>query len=84
MKLNFACFVAPLLTFAAVITISSNIRAGDFGPAGCWDIVSTDLEEIMEVADRVVILADGHLRFDAYLSDTTRDEILQRLSEVTK
>ncbi|MCB0906264.1 MAG: sugar ABC transporter ATP-binding protein [Nocardioidaceae bacterium] len=47
-------------------------------------VVSTDLEEIMEVADRVVILADGHLRFDAYLSDTTRDEILQRLSEVTK
>jgi len=46
--------------------------------------VSTDLEEIMEVADRVVILADGHLRFDSYLSDTTRDEILQRLSEVTK
>lgn len=45
-------------------------------------VMSTDLEEIMEVADRVVVLADGSLRHDAYLSETCRDEILQRLSEV--
>lgn len=45
-------------------------------------VMSTDLEEIMEVSDRVIVLADGNLRFDAYLSETSRDEILQRLSEV--
>ena len=45
-------------------------------------VMSTDLEEIMEVSDRVVVLADGNLRHDAYLSETSRDEILQRLSEV--
>jgi len=45
-------------------------------------VMSTDLEEIMEVSDRVVVLADGNLRLDAYLSETSRDKILQRLSEV--
>lgn len=45
-------------------------------------VMSTDLEEIMEVSDRVIVLADGDLRFDSYLSETSRDEILQRLSEV--
>ena len=45
-------------------------------------VMSTDLEEIIETSDRVVVLADGNLRFDAYLSETSRDEILQRLSEV--
>ncbi len=45
-------------------------------------VMSTDLEEIIEVSDRVVVLADGNLRHDAYLSETSRDEILQRLSEV--
>ncbi|MEN8040463.1 MAG: sugar ABC transporter ATP-binding protein [Actinomycetota bacterium] len=45
-------------------------------------LMSTDLEEIMQVSDRVVVLADGNLRHDAYLSETSRDEILQRLSEV--
>lgn len=45
-------------------------------------VMSTDLEEIMQVSDRVVVLADGNLRHDAYLSETTREEILRRLSEV--
>ncbi|MEN8114533.1 MAG: sugar ABC transporter ATP-binding protein [Actinomycetota bacterium] len=45
-------------------------------------VMSTDLEEIMQVSDRVVVLADGNLRHDAYLSETSRDEILHRLSEV--
>jgi simple sugar transport system ATP-binding protein len=45
-------------------------------------VTLTDLEELMEVSDRVVVLADGNLRHDAYLSETSRDEILQRLSEV--
>ncbi len=45
-------------------------------------VMSTDLEEIMQVADRVVVLSDGNLRHDAYLSETDRDEILRKLSEV--
>jgi len=45
-------------------------------------VMSTDLEEIMQVSDRVIVLADGNLRHDAYLSETNREEILERLSEV--
>lgn len=45
-------------------------------------VMSTDLEEIMQVSDRVIVLADGNLRHDAYLSETNREEILRRLSEV--
>jgi simple sugar transport system ATP-binding protein len=58
-------------------------KARDVAAAGSAVVVmSTDLEEIMEISDRVVVLADGNLRFDAYLSETSRDELLQRLSEV--
>lgn len=45
-------------------------------------VMSTDLEEIMQVSDRVIVLADGNLRHDSYLSETNREEILRRLSEV--
>ncbi|MCB0043643.1 MAG: sugar ABC transporter ATP-binding protein, partial [Caldilinea sp.] len=58
-------------------------KARDVAAAGSAVVVmSTDLEEIMEISDRVVVLADGNLRYDAYLSETSRDELLQRLSEV--
>ncbi len=58
-------------------------KAREVAAAGSAVVVmSTDLEEVMEVSDRVVVLADGNLRFDSYLADTTRDEILQKLSEV--
>jgi simple sugar transport system ATP-binding protein len=58
-------------------------KARDVAAAGSAVIVmSTDLEEIMEVADRVLVLADGDLRFDSYLSETNRAQILERLTEV--
>ncbi|MEA2009489.1 MAG: sugar ABC transporter ATP-binding protein [Actinomycetota bacterium] len=58
-------------------------KTRDVAVAGTAVIVmSTDLEEIMQVSDRVIVLADGNLRHDAYLSETSREEILERLSEV--
>jgi simple sugar transport system ATP-binding protein len=58
-------------------------RSREVAAAGSAVVVmSTDLTEIIEVADRVIVLADGNLRHDAYLSETSRDEILERLSEV--
>ena len=47
-------------------------------------VMSTDLGEIMQVSDRVIVLADGNLQHDAYLTDTSEEEILERLSEATK
>lgn len=44
-------------------------------------VMSTDLGEIMQVSDRVIVLADGDLRHDAYLSETSREEILAKLTE---
>lgn len=58
-------------------------KARDVAAAGSAVVVmSTDLGEIMQVSDRVIVLADGDLRHDAYLSDTTREEILEKLTEV--
>ncbi|CAN5253992.1 sugar ABC transporter ATP-binding protein [soil metagenome] len=58
-------------------------RTREIAAAGAAVItMSSDLEEIMQVADRVLVFVDGDLRFDSYLSETSRDEILQRLSEV--
>lgn len=45
-------------------------------------VMSTDLEEIMQVSDRVIVLVDGSLRHDKYLTETSREEILDRLSGV--
>lgn len=42
-------------------------------------LMTSDLEEIMQAADRVVVLVDGELRHDAYLTETSRDEILDSL-----
>ena len=60
-------------------------KTRDVAAAGSAVIVmSTDLGEIMQVADRVIVLADGNLEHDAYLSETSKEEILERLSEATK
>ncbi len=59
------------------------VKTREVAAAGSAVIVmSTDLGEIMQVADRVLVLVDGNLRHDAYLSETTREEILKRLTEV--
>ena len=48
---------------------------------GCAVIVVTsDLEEAIEVADRILVLVDGNLAFDSYFADTSREEILGKLS----
>jgi simple sugar transport system ATP-binding protein len=45
-------------------------------------IFSSDIDEILESADRVVVMVDGDIKFDAYLSKTSRDEIIKKMSEV--
>lgn len=45
-------------------------------------IFSSDIDEILESADRVIVMVEGEVRFDSYLSDTSRDEIINKMSEV--
>lgn len=45
-------------------------------------ITSSDVDEILQDSDRVLVLADGVVRMDAYISATSRDQIIERMSEI--
>jgi simple sugar transport system ATP-binding protein len=45
-------------------------------------IFSSDIDEILESADRVVVMVDGDIKFDSYLSKTSRNELIKKMSEV--
>jgi simple sugar transport system ATP-binding protein len=61
--------------------ISQQIR--DLVKAGNAAIIfSSDIDEILESVDRVFIMVEGDIKFESYLSETSRDEIIQKMSEV--
>ncbi|MFD8214641.1 sugar ABC transporter ATP-binding protein [Streptomyces sp. NPDC059697] len=43
-------------------------------------VLSADVDEILEIADRVVVLAAGEIRLDAYGEDAERDLVIQTIS----
>ncbi|SFF19173.1 sugar ABC transporter ATP-binding protein [Streptomyces mirabilis] len=43
-------------------------------------LLSADVDEILEIADRVVVLAAGEIRLDAYGEDAERDRVIQTIS----
>ncbi|OIQ77006.1 ribose import ATP-binding protein RbsA [mine drainage metagenome] len=45
-------------------------------------VFSSDIDEILEVADRICVLVEGSVRLDKYSTETTHDEIVQKMSEV--
>jgi simple sugar transport system ATP-binding protein len=45
-------------------------------------VFSADIDEILEIADRIIVLVDGSVRLDRYTTETNRDEIVRRMSEV--
>ncbi len=61
--------------------ISAHARAVAGGGA-CVVVLSSDVEEIREVADRIIVLADGAVRLDAYTSQVDGDAIVTSMSEV--
>ena len=61
--------------------ISKQIRAL-VGEGNAAVIFSSDIDEILESADRVVVMVDGDIKFDSYLSKTSRDDIIKKMSEV--
>jgi simple sugar transport system ATP-binding protein len=45
-------------------------------------VLTSDIDEALEVADRIVVLVDGEIRFDSYVTQTSREQILSKMSEV--
>lgn len=45
-------------------------------------ITSSDVDEILQGSDRVLVLGDGVVRADSYLTETNRDQIIERMSEI--
>ena len=43
-------------------------------------VLSADVDEVLEVADRVVVLAAGEIHLDAYGEDAERDRVIQTIS----
>lgn len=47
-------------------------------------VLSSDIDEILEVADRIIVLVEGEITLDSYTTQTSHDEIVQRMSEVSE
>lgn len=47
-------------------------------------VFASDVDEILEVADRIVVLTEGRVTSDRYSSETDRDRILADISEVVR
>lgn len=45
-------------------------------------ITSSDVDEILQGCDRILVLGDGVVRSDTYIRETTRDLIIERMSEI--
>jgi ABC-type sugar transport system ATPase subunit len=45
-------------------------------------ITSSDVDEILQSSDRVIVLGDGLVRTDVYITETNRDQIIERMSEI--
>jgi simple sugar transport system ATP-binding protein len=58
-------------------------RLRELAAEGCAVVItSSDVDEIIEGSDRILVLTDGQIRMDSYLTDTNRDQIIERMSEI--
>lgn len=48
----------------------------------CVVVLSSDVEEIREIADRVLVMVEGRVRLDAYTTEVGNDAIVASMSEV--
>jgi len=48
----------------------------------CVVVLVSDVDELREVADRIIVLVEGQVRLDAYTSEISNDEIVTSMSEV--
>lgn len=61
--------------------ISRRAREQAAGGA-CVVVLSSDVDEIREIADRVLVMVEGELRLDAYTTEVDNDAIVASMSEV--
>jgi simple sugar transport system ATP-binding protein len=61
--------------------ISRRARQQAAGGA-CVVVLASDVEEIREIADRIVVLVEGQVRLDAYTTEIDNDAIVTSMSEV--
>ncbi|MDO8121959.1 sugar ABC transporter ATP-binding protein [Isoptericola sp. b490] len=61
--------------------ISRRARA-QASEGACVVVFSSDVEEIREIADRILVLVEGHIKLDAYTSEVGNDAIVTSMSEV--
>lgn len=60
-------------------------HAREVASAGsCVVVLSSDIDEVREVADRIIVLVEGEVRVDSYTSGITRDEIVHSMAEVAR
>jgi simple sugar transport system ATP-binding protein len=60
-----------------------SLRARELAKSGSGVLVLTsEVDELLEIADRVIVLVDGEPKLDTYLSETSREEIVHEMSEV--
>ncbi len=45
-------------------------------------VTSSDVDEILQCCDRILVLGDGTVRSDTYIRETNRDQIIERMSEI--
>lgn len=48
----------------------------------CVVVLSSDVEEIREIADRVLVMVEGRVRLDSYTTEVGNDAIVTSMSEV--
>jgi simple sugar transport system ATP-binding protein len=61
--------------------ISRRVRALA-GEGACVVVLSSDVDEIREVADRILVMVEGDIRMDSYTSEVDQDAIVKSMSEV--
>ncbi|MBO3102184.1 sugar ABC transporter ATP-binding protein [Cellulomonas fengjieae] len=58
-------------------------KARERAAAGaCVVVLVSDVDELREAADRIVVLVEGEVRLDAYTSEISNDQIITSMSEV--
>ena len=48
----------------------------------CVVVLTSDVEEIRAIADRIIVLVEGEIRLDSYTTEIDNDAIVTSMSEV--